>query len=91
MPPAIAVASGGHMASDQIISGINPPMVVFCLDDNDDERLARIMTRVAKSGKAWFGPTTWQGRNVYRMSISSHETNQADLDVALAAIKDAMD
>lgn len=64
--------------------------VVFCLDDNDDERLARIMTRVAKSGKAWFGPTTWHGRNVYRMSISSHETNQADLDVALAAIKDAM-
>ena len=64
--------------------------VVFCLDDNDDERLARIMERVAESGKAWFGPTHWRGRDVYRMSISSHETTQADLDVALQAIKDAM-
>lgn len=65
--------------------------VVFCLDDNDDERLKRIMDRVAASGKTWFGPTTWHNRGVYRMSISSHETNQADLDVALQAIKDAMD
>ncbi len=64
--------------------------VVFCLDDNDDGRLDQIMSRVAKSGKTWFGPTTWQGRGVYRMSVSSHETTQADLDVALAAIKDAM-
>ena len=64
--------------------------VVFCLDDNDDERLARIMDHVAESGRAWFGPTTWQGRTVYRMSISSHETNQKDLEVALQAIKDAM-
>ncbi len=65
--------------------------VVFCLNDNDDERLKRIMDKVAASGKAWFGPTRWRERNVYRMSISSHETTQADLDVALAAIKEAMD
>ncbi len=65
--------------------------VVFCLVDNDDARLARIMERVASGGRAWFGPTTWHGRSVYRMSISSHETTQADLDVALQAIKDAMD
>lgn len=64
--------------------------VVFCLNDNDDDRLKIIMSKVAQSGKAWFGPTKWQGRSVYRMSISSHETNQSDLDVALAAIKDAM-
>ncbi len=65
--------------------------VVFCLSDNDDERLKKIMNKVAASGKTWFGPTHWHGRTVYRMSVSSHETNQSDLDVALRAIKDAMD
>lgn len=64
--------------------------VVFCLSDNDDERLKVLMNKVAQSGKTWFGPTKWQGRPVYRMSISSHETNQSDLDIALKAIKDAM-
>ncbi|MCP5381703.1 MAG: aspartate aminotransferase family protein [Kordiimonadaceae bacterium] len=64
--------------------------IVFCLDDNDDKRLKKIMDHVAASGKTWFGPTHWLGRDVYRMSISSHETTQADLDIALDAIKDAI-
>ncbi|MBT7583375.1 MAG: aspartate aminotransferase family protein, partial [Kordiimonadaceae bacterium] len=63
---------------------------VFCLNDNDDQRLKEIMDKVAESGKAWFGPTHWQGRDVYRISVSSHETTSADIDVALEAIKEAM-
>lgn len=65
--------------------------LVFCLNDNDDERLDRIFKRVNASGKAWFGSTHWQGRTVYRMSIISHETTRDDLNVALDAIKEAMD
>ena len=64
--------------------------VVFCLNDNDDERLTRIMQRVQEGGETWFGPTHWQGRDVFRMSVASHETTQADLDVALKAIKRTM-
>ncbi|MEZ5759168.1 MAG: pyridoxal-dependent decarboxylase [Emcibacteraceae bacterium] len=64
--------------------------IVFCLADHDDQRLKQIMDHVAASGKTWFGPTHWQGRDVYRMSISSHETTRADLDIALGAIKDAI-
>lgn len=64
--------------------------VVFCLDNNDDTRLKDIMTRVQDSGKAWFGPTKWQGRTVYRMSVSSFETTQKDLEITLNAIKEAM-
>ncbi|MCC3859834.1 pyridoxal phosphate-dependent decarboxylase family protein [Pseudemcibacter aquimaris] len=65
--------------------------IVFCLNDNDDERLDRIFKRVNDSGKAWFGSTKWQDRTVYRMSIISHETTKDDLMVALDAIKDALD
>jgi len=65
--------------------------LVFCLNDNDDERLDRIFKRVNASGKAWFGSTHWHGRTVYRMSIISHETTRDDLNVALDAIKEAMD
>lgn len=64
--------------------------LVFCLNDNDDERLDRIFKQVNASGKAWFGSTHWQGRTVYRMSIISHETTRDDLNVALDAIKEAM-
>lgn len=64
--------------------------LVFCLNDNDDERLDRIFKHVNASGKAWFGSTHWQGRTVYRMSIISHETTKDDLNVALDAIKEAM-
>ncbi|MDG1859154.1 MAG: aminotransferase class V-fold PLP-dependent enzyme [Emcibacteraceae bacterium] len=64
--------------------------IVFCLNDNDDERLDQIFKRVNASGKTWFGSTHWQGRTVYRMSIISHETKKDDLLVALDAIKRAM-
>ncbi len=64
--------------------------VVFCLNDNDDERLQRIMLRVQESGDAWFGPTSWRGRDVFRLSVSSHETKKSDIDTALNAIKRAM-
>ncbi len=64
--------------------------VVFCLKDNDDQRLKRVMERVQEGGEAWFGPTKWQNRNVFRMSVSSHETTKQDLEVALGAIKKAL-
>ncbi|MBT6032979.1 MAG: aspartate aminotransferase family protein, partial [Kordiimonadaceae bacterium] len=73
-----------------VLNDVSINQVVFCLNDNDDERLKRIMERVQKSGKTWFGPTHWQGRDVFRMSVSSHETTQDDLDIALMAIKEAM-
>ena len=77
---------GFRIMNDVVIN-----QVVFCLSDDDDYRLKTIMDKVAASGKTWFGPTNWHGRTVYRMSISSHETNQSDLDVSLAAIKAAME
>ena len=64
--------------------------IVFCLNDNDDEKLDRIFKHVNASGDAWFGSTNWRGRTVYRMSIISHETTKDDLKIALNAIKDAM-
>lgn len=64
--------------------------IVFCLNDNDDEKLDQIFKHVNASGKAWFGSTHWRGRTVYRMSIISHETTRDDLTVAFQAIKEAM-
>lgn len=64
--------------------------IIFCLNDNDDERLKKIMSRASADGRTWFGSTHWQGRDIYRMSIISHETTKDDLKVALDAIKEAM-
>lgn len=69
--------------------------VVFSLQDTDgrpdEERLARIMTRVQEGGRTWFGPTKWRGRNACRMSICSAATSQRDLETALKAIRRAID
>jgi len=39
-----------------------------------------IRERAAESGEVWFGPTVWQGRSAFRISISSWRTTDADIE-----------
>lgn len=36
------------------------------------------------SGELWFGPTVWQGRPAFRLSVSSWRTTDADVGAAVA-------
>lgn len=73
-----------------ILNDVCINQVVFCLEDEDGDedgaRLERIMREVQDGGTTWFGPTKWQGRNAFRMSICSAATTEKDLRVALDAI-----
>lgn len=62
--------------------------VVATLDD--EAKLDDIIKSVQQSGKTWFGPTLWQGKKGFRISISSYATTDADIDIALQAIRDAL-
>ncbi len=77
-----------------ILNDVCINQVVFCLPEQDggdqERRLKEVMKRVQDAGNAWFGQTTWQGRNAYRMSICSAATKAEDLDVALSAIRSAV-
>ncbi|WP_229737551.1 pyridoxal phosphate-dependent decarboxylase family protein [Primorskyibacter flagellatus] len=47
---------------------------------------AALAGAVQRSGEAWFGPTTWRGREAVRFSVSSWATTEADIQRTLAAI-----
>lgn len=48
-----------------------------------DERTAKVLEAAQASGELWFGPTVWQGRPAFRLSVSSWRTTEADLDRAI--------
>ena len=52
----------------------------------DDEWTDRIIERVQRSGECWMGATTWHGRRLMRISVSSWRTTEADVDRSVAAI-----
>lgn len=52
--------------------------------DNDEQTLA-IRLAAQESGDVWFGPTQWQGRPAFRLSLSSWRTTDADIE-RLAAL-----
>jgi glutamate/tyrosine decarboxylase-like PLP-dependent enzyme len=46
--------------------------------DSDEQTLA-IRLAAQQSGDVWFGPTLWQGRPAFRLSVSSWRTTDADI------------
>lgn len=71
---------------------INQGLVRFLDPNGDHDRQTdKIITRINASGEAWFGPTTWNGMRVMRISLSNFRTTQDDVDRAVAAIEKALD
>jgi glutamate/tyrosine decarboxylase-like PLP-dependent enzyme len=47
--------------------------------DSDQQTLA-IRLAAQATGEVWFGPTLWQGRPAFRLSVSSWRTTDADIE-----------
>ncbi len=56
-----------------------------------DARTDEVIRRINESGEAWFGPTTWNGMRVMRISLSNFRTTVEDIDRTVAAIKAALE
>ena len=70
---------------------INQGLVRFLDPDGDhDARTDEVINRINEGGEAWFGPTTWRGMRVMRVSLSNFRTTAADIDRTVAAISTAM-
>jgi hypothetical protein len=52
----------------------------------DDEETSRVIDAVQRSGECWMGATSWHGRHLMRISVSSWRTTEADVDRSVAAI-----
>ena len=70
---------------------INQGLVRFLDPDGDhDGRTDEVIRRINASGEAWFGPTTWNGMRVMRVSLSNFRTTGEDIDRVIAAFKKAL-
>jgi glutamate/tyrosine decarboxylase-like PLP-dependent enzyme len=71
---------------------INQGLVRFLDPDGDhDARTDEVINRINESGEAWFGPTTWRGMRVMRVSLSNFRTTAQDIDRTVAAIRTALE
>jgi len=71
--------SGFTIASDVVL---NQVLVSF----GDDARTKEVISAVQQEGTCWCGGTTWKGRSLMRISVSSWATTEEDVDRSLEAI-----
>lgn len=82
-------AAGLQDCGFEILNDVVLNQVVATLPDAE-ELSTDIARLVQESGEAWFGPTTWNGREAIRISVASWATVEADVDRTLRAIKKAV-
>jgi glutamate/tyrosine decarboxylase-like PLP-dependent enzyme len=78
----LAAIDGVTVVNDVVL---NQVLVSF----GDDHRTDRVIDHVQRSGECWMGATTWHGRRLMRISVSSWRTTTDDVDRSVAAIRAA--
>src|SRR5215211_3384850 len=58
--------------------------------DEDDERTARVIEELQRSGEAWLGGTTWHGVHAARVAFSNWSTSDDDVDRLASALEAAL-
>ncbi|MEM6512291.1 MAG: aminotransferase class V-fold PLP-dependent enzyme [Pseudomonadota bacterium] len=70
---------------------INQGLVRFTDPDGDhDRRTDAVIETINAGGEAWFGPTTWNGMRVMRISLSNFRTTPDDIDRTVDAVNKAL-
>lgn len=77
---AEALRAGGY----QVLNRVTLNQVLVRADS--DEQTVAIRQAAQASGDTWFGPTVWQGRPAFRLSVSSWRTTDADIDALIALL-----
>lgn len=75
---ASRLAEGLRAAKFEVINRVVLNQVL--VRGRDDEETTQIRLAVERSGEAWFGPSVWDGRAAFRLSVSSWRTEDADIE-----------
>jgi glutamate/tyrosine decarboxylase-like PLP-dependent enzyme len=89
----------GALSAVEIIAEplINQGLVRFyderpgATDTDHDARTDAVIQEILTVGDAFFGGVTWQGRRCMRISVSNWQTNDRDVERAVAAVGRAID
>lgn len=83
----LAERMGNRLREEPGITIANDVVLNQVLVDCGD-RTPEVMRRVQEEGVCWLGGTTWRGRHMLRVSVSSWRTTDADIDASALAILD---
>ncbi|HVM29457.1 MAG TPA: pyridoxal-dependent decarboxylase [Candidatus Limnocylindrales bacterium] len=75
----------GAEAGVEILNDVVLNQVLVRFGD-DDELTREVIRRVQQDGTCWLGGSTWQGRAVMRISVSSWATTTDDVELSARAI-----
>jgi glutamate/tyrosine decarboxylase-like PLP-dependent enzyme len=56
-------------------------------EQDHDRRTDEIIRRIVATGEAFFGGTTWRGKRCMRVSVCNWQTNEADVERAVSAVR----
>lgn len=71
-------------AGFEVLNEVNLNQVLVSF--GPDELTRRVITELQKEGTCWCGSTTWQGRHVMRISVSSWATTSEDVEACVEAM-----
>ncbi|NUQ06738.1 MAG: hypothetical protein HUU31_22835 [Anaerolineae bacterium] len=77
---ADALRAAGYEILNEV--ALNQVLVSF----GDPETTHRVIQAIQQDGTCWAGGTVWQGRTAMRISVSSWETTEEDVERSLEAI-----
>jgi glutamate/tyrosine decarboxylase-like PLP-dependent enzyme len=78
----------GQLPGCEVLNEVVLNQVLFRFDS--DERTGEVLRHVQESGEAWMAGTVWDGRRAIRISVSNWQTDDDDVDRALAAFEAAV-
>ena len=77
---AEGLQAAGHEVLNDVV--LNQVLVKF----GDAEKTRQVMQRIQQDGTCWCSGTVWQGHTAMRISVSSWETTDADVERSLEAM-----
>lgn len=83
---ATRIADGLRAAGYEMLNRVVLNQILVRADT--DEQTIAIRQAAQASGKVWFGPTVWQGRPAFRISVSSWRTQEAHADDLIKLLAD---
>jgi glutamate/tyrosine decarboxylase-like PLP-dependent enzyme len=83
----------GRLPAAEVVAAptINQALVRFLAEGGDhDRRTDNVIGHIQRAGVAWFGGSTWRGMRVMRISVCNWMTTDADIERALASVREAL-
>ncbi len=81
---AVAEIPGAEVLNDVVFTQV-------CVSFGDDARTHQVVDRLLVDGAAWMSGSRWRDRAVVRIAVSNTQTTDADVAVAVEALRRAVD